>query len=98
MKAGDKVVCVDDGRGRNRHSTAFKTRPLRKGMVYVVSSVINNHRRGKLMLNLVGVPAQWHTRFNEPWGWASERFRLVSEVGHPPVALERPTPQPAPRL
>jgi hypothetical protein len=84
MKTGDKVVCVDDAgwllSPEHPHLTP------KKGEVYMVMGV--EYFGAVFAVSLVGG--------NEEDFYRASRFRLVSEVGHPPIALQQPTPHPAP--
>ncbi len=89
MKAGDKVVCVDDvfaADCRWKYSELPK-----KQTVYVVRDVRLGYQKRKLQpgILLVGIFGKTSPHGRE-YGFKPERFRPLSEAGHPPVALAQP--------
>lgn len=92
MKTNDKVVCVDDTPARNPNSTVYGKKLLIRGQVYCVEALEFTPRNKTPMLFVSGVEKGWHRSYGIPWGWDVARFRLVSEVGHPPIAIEQPQP------
>jgi len=101
MKAGDKVVCIDDSDSPWSHNYVRPNGPPKKGTVYVVKALLlvgdelNGFRlppQGGNGIQILGLPTIWIKR-NVEWCFMANRFRLVSEVGHPPVAIEQPDPQ-----
>lgn len=76
MKAGDKVVCIDDG-GWLTNVMYIHLTP-KKGQVYIVATT--EYFGAVLAVSLVGG--------NEHDFYRASRFRLVSEVGHAPIAIE----------
>lgn len=98
MKAGDKVVCVDD-EGQS-HASIKGGDAVKKGLVYVVREVVpdpwhvkpDNYGYG---LRLIGLHGGIWIRFGEEATYHPRRFRLVAEVGHPPVAIQKPEALPA---
>lgn len=100
MKAGDKVVCVDDNFDRpynqvqKQHGYTPSAWPVR-GQVYVIREIETDVESGFLCIRLVGIVGQIHPWFNKEGAFLASRFRLVSEVGHPPIAVEQPiAPEP----
>lgn len=78
MKTGDKVVCVDDQGWLERPDYPHLT--PKKDEVYTVKEL---DRFGAILaISLVGG--------NDDDFYRASRFRLVSEVGHPPVQVEQP--------
>lgn len=75
MKPNDKVVCVNDSPG-----AVTGERLLEKDKVYVTERTVSPPIYEGYGVFIVGVPRAWR----------ANRFRLVSEVGHPPVAIEQP--------
>jgi hypothetical protein len=92
MKAGDKVVCVDD---RDREWSSLLVRPNGKptqGLVYCVSdffpsgSRLHGHPITQDCLRIAGHPTIIRSNGLE-WVYMASCFRPVSEVGHPPVSI-----------
>ena|ERR1051326_4819052 len=100
MKAGDKVVCVDDGPSKIGNPFCDKQHSaprgwLTKGIVYLVEQargpeLVGGFYFSDSALVVLGKPSL--IRGHEV-GWSASRFRLLSEVGHPPVAVEQPEPE-----
>lgn len=75
MKAGDKVVCVDDSPSRC-HCCFGEDVGLRNGAIYVVSSVgISQWGRPHVSLVGLGIGPKHKTV-----GFAIARFRLLDEM------------------
>ena len=101
MKAGDKVVCVDD------NYTKWAARWLKfypgwprmpkKGEVYFVEVMTQEHDGPYVTLLGFDWILQGPCREEgERTRFKAQRFRLVSEVGHPPVAVQVPAQLTAP--
>lgn len=91
MKAGDKVVCVDD---------VFEEWALRKqsvfpvaGKTYVIRSV--GYWQGEYALRLVGIPCAFHAPSGTEHGFAPRRFRKLEEL-KAEAKLRQQKEQPAP--
>ncbi len=88
MKAGQKVVCVDKSHSVGQPWMWPFEDLLDLQTVYVLAE-IEESGMGGFCTWPVGFPeAPIHD--NDQWWFELERFRLVSEVGHPPVSLEVP--------
>ncbi len=95
MKTNDKVVCVDDGPVRRCETAtmyAFPNGLPVKGQVYVVIGIFQPSFVGRYYINTIGIQVSGKPAilFGTDTGWHPRRFRLVSEVGHPPIEVEQP--------
>ncbi len=101
MKTGSKVVCVDDSvQPWDGDFFSPNGDPI-KGEVYCVGEYVveGSFFNGFLMrgegdgVTIVGKPT-YHIATGVEWTHMAKCFRLVSEVGHPPVQQVIPQPEP----
>jgi len=89
MKAGDKVVCVDDGPGKGKNHLHGKPSGLKRGQVYYLTAVWAGNYY-PVIVSVAGVKLPKTLKDKKQIGFRADRFRLVSEVGHPPVQIAEP--------
>lgn len=95
MKTNDKVVCVDDNYTGLDHPALLIPDgvPVRDTVYTITGWFATNSlqwmfwRNDKDRVSIAGVRCLCD---GEEIGWRADRFRLVSEVGHPPIAVEQP--------
>lgn len=81
MKAGDKVVCVDD-KFPPHLAVRYRSLPL-KGRVYVVRETrieVGEVRNGELALLLAGIHNPKHPKFGIERGFYATRFRKLEDL------------------
>ncbi len=86
MKAGDKVVCVDDNWTGCPGMELHKKLP-KKGEVYCVREVRISTMNGKPVIHLIGLVSKTNPWSGKEQGFRASRFRPVAEVGHPPISV-----------
>lgn len=93
FRIGDKVVCVDDDFTESKHFKAIPSRWPKKGVIYYVRHVDYISPRPPWPegwgIWLVGIIGDIHPVSGIEVGFSASRFRLLSEVGHPPIQLSR---------
>lgn len=93
FRIGDKVVCVDDDFSMFQQFSNRVSEWPRRGVVYIVREtedmpafLIWPAELGIRLLGIIGLP---HPFTGTEQAFRASRFRLVSEVGHPPIQLSR---------
>lgn len=100
MKAGDKVVCIKDNWTVLPHWKAMPSAWPKCGQVYTVRRIEYIPPRGPHKegwgIWLVGITGDINPHTGIEVGFQARWFRLVSEVGHPPIAAPIAAQIPAP--
>lgn len=87
FKPNDKVVCVDAK--RRASSDLHRVHGwVQEGCVYCVRSVVQSPFTGKWGVRVVGISADVSPLLNLEYAFYADRFRIISEVGHPEVRKE----------
>lgn len=80
MKAGDKVICVDDNWSRSHsHPAPYFTEIPVAGRVYVVRG-FSTAPNGMTCVLLLGITGGHYTKNGQEAGFFEDRFRLLEEM------------------